>query len=653
MERTPDARDATVIGKECHIVARKDDDPTTARSPCLLSAEERIEYADLIANRHSYANLVLMCGVHSDLIDDPAQGYSVAAVLEMKRAHEAAVDRESDEALARRVGPEQRALDSEPVASPRPLILYDVPGWQRKAVRQLAEVDPEELRWLSEQVGDPSAPDEERLVELIRSWPDQLRTGSIHLLYVVVRLAEARGRWGLAADAWERIARRAEAPKRADYLVRAAIDAGVGGDEPRRRALLEEAGEIDPSCPRLIVERLDPGQDPSKQLEVLDGVTTEDRSLASLISIQRALNTMLLEDLGGAERHLEVAAELDPESVQVKTMSVNLRVQKARVALRDDRAFSLAEVRAAQDDALKLRDELISMGRWEESGRLLMLAAEVPALLRDPKRAQKLLERALPEELAAPAGAEVMGDAALRAASDELALRLTEGAPSSPGIRRIRATASVASPRKRSAALEELRGLALDGGPEAALAAFARLSACLPPIRAEWDDDVAAVLELAHPRQTLGVRVMAVATSGDTYGAQTIADSLPAEAWAAELRLRVAGVRGNYEALKSAALEFLDFHPDAAGRLLIGTALVQAGAFERATEVLAGIAHDENAPPLVRADAFNELLRTLASQDAWPRAIREWGAWQELSHNVLDEADGRVSAWQVRVARHL
>lgn len=80
----------TVVGIECHIVAQKDSQ-TVARSESLLMDEERADYAHLIDNRDSYENLVLMCGVHSTQIDDPAQGISVATILEMKAAHERAV----------------------------------------------------------------------------------------------------------------------------------------------------------------------------------------------------------------------------------------------------------------------------------------------------------------------------------------------------------------------------------------------------------------------------------------------------------------------------------------------------------------------------------------------------------------------------------
>jgi hypothetical protein len=133
--------------------------------------------------------------------------------------------------------------------------------------------------------------------------------------------------------------------------------------------------------------------------------------------------------------------------------------------------------------------------------------------------------------------------------------------------------------------------------------------------------------------------------------AEELAAGLPDEAWAAELRLRVACERGNHRLITQAASEFLDFNPDAAGRLLVGQGLAQAGDLDRATDILGGVAHDPNAPPVVRSDAFASLLRALAERDLWERATREWNAWQELASKP-GAGDDRVSAWQVRITHH-
>jgi hypothetical protein len=648
LEPTRDGREETVVGEECHIVAKRDH-PSVARAPSQLTDDERVRFKALIEHRHSYENLVLMCERHSTVIDDRHQGYSVAAVVEMKKAHEQAVTRDRQARRAHRAAPDDG--HREVSSSSSLLILDDIAAWERKAVRRLVENEPETWSWLCDQVGEPA--DANRVVELVGGWPDRLANGSVDALVAVARLAEGRAAWSAASTVWERAASRVEGTARADHLVRAAVDAGQARDAAARERLLTAAEQADPDSPRLHLERLDASLSPADELELLDELHSDDASLASLIAACRARAAMLLPDLDQAARHLAEARKLDGGSMQVRAMDINLRVQRARVAIRDDQDFVLTEVERAKDDALKLRGELIAMGRWEESGSLLMLAADVPLALRDPEGAAEVLAKARLEEIEAPDGAHVLGDAALRAGATELAMKFIANAQPSDAVRRIRATvqANRAGPA-RTPALDELHELAVGGGPESDLAAAARLGACLPPVSAPWDEQAAAVLAGGyHARVAEGLRIMALAQR-DAHAAEALADELPEETWAEEIRLRVAGIRGNYERMRKAATRYLTFGPDAAGQLLAGIAFAKAGDLDRAGVVLTRIAHDVNAAPAIRSDAFNTLLKTLADRDDWQAASREWRHWQEISLRSLRVPDERVSAWQVRVAHH-
>jgi hypothetical protein len=145
---------------------------------------------------------------------------------------------------------------------------------------------------------------------------------------------------------------------------------------------------------------------------------------------------------------------------------------------------------------------------------------------------------------------------------------------------------------------------------------------------------------------------MVLASTGNFVDAERLAAQLPDDAPSAEARLRIAGMRGQHSGMKEAAERFLDFAPDATGRLIAAVALAAAGEVRRAGEITAQIAHDPNAPPRIRADAFATRLQSLAARDRWQDADREWQAFQEFSYNELARIDGRVSAWQVRILHH-
>lgn len=67
--------DESIVGEECHIVARETDGP---RGNSDLTGEQR----------DKYNNLLLLCNVHHKLIDDQPNKYTVDALKEMKSHHE-------------------------------------------------------------------------------------------------------------------------------------------------------------------------------------------------------------------------------------------------------------------------------------------------------------------------------------------------------------------------------------------------------------------------------------------------------------------------------------------------------------------------------------------------------------------------------------
>jgi hypothetical protein len=631
----------TIVGEECHIVARNDD-PGVARSLSSLTEKEKTRWAELIENRHGYPNRILMCRIHAKVIDDPDQRFTVAQIVEMKQVHEAEVERRH-----------RLPIDAIPAGAGTmvrgPLLAEDVGRWQRKTWRALKETDPAALEWLVGRLGSPA--EDAKIEALIAGWPARLGEGPRELPLLLVREAEAAAMWKEAATGWQRIAEAEdEDATRADFLARAAINAGVAGDPASRERLLGEAEATDPECVRARMARIDDDLKPSEQLAQLAPLETEDPALASMLAARRALAYLQDSELTGAEREVARAEELDPDSLTVQVVRINLDLQEARVALSSDRPFLVARVLSIHERALEVREELVAMARFEESVRLLMMAADARSLLRDVEGARATLERALPQEISADQGAAVLGDAALRSGGPKLALRFVEGAKPDDGIRRISASAraDLGGPGKADA-LAELEALALGGGEEAEAAAISRLILCMVPSRAPWNAEVAAVVEGGeHERHVKALHILSLVDS-DPAGALEMARSLPSEPWAAEVRLRAAGVAEDKDAMSAAAKEFLGFSPDGAGRLLAAQGLAQAGDLERAGEVSGSVARDPNTPARVRSNGFHIFMKTLADRDDWLTAEQTWEEWRDFAFRELATLDGRVSAWQVRV----
>ena len=75
---------SVVMGKVCHIKGRKPGSP-------------RYDVTQSDQDRHGYENLILMCGVHHDVIDNDEKSYTVERLHEIKSAHLEKAAKLSDE----------------------------------------------------------------------------------------------------------------------------------------------------------------------------------------------------------------------------------------------------------------------------------------------------------------------------------------------------------------------------------------------------------------------------------------------------------------------------------------------------------------------------------------------------------------------------
>jgi hypothetical protein len=164
----------TIVGIECHIVAREDS-PTVARSVSSLTPQERAEYGHLVDDRHGYSNLVLMCTRHARVIDDPNADFDVARIIEMKRAHEAKIDarlstseRQAGELVLRQAaivdGWESRIALDEWQRWIGPVFGDGHPRMRREYFDQLSEA----RRWMYSRVWPGTAPALEQAFENFR-----------------------------------------------------------------------------------------------------------------------------------------------------------------------------------------------------------------------------------------------------------------------------------------------------------------------------------------------------------------------------------------------------------------------------------------------------------------------------------------------------
>ena len=525
-------------------------------------------------------------------------------------------------------------LTTHPYQAARAVTLDWAPARLKRTLEKFSEDHNELFSMLTDRIG--SRPRMPIVVDTIAHPPDWAGEAVVEFWTVLARIAESGGEWAAAATAWEQSAIRREGEARAEDLISAAAAAQVPGDAQRHRDLLDRAREIAPNNPRLALEEMDMDAPAAEQLKTLEKLQSDDPDTKTLVAGRAAIASLLLPDLQQAREHLQVVREHGADTVLADSVEVNVVVQEGRLQLLAGEPMNDRTLREARDRSLKARQRLLGQKRWDEAGRMLMLAADSLALLGERSEAGDLLRLATPEERSAPDGPEVLADcAASRVLDGRLALELLKGAPDSITIRRIRAEAleSVGNAQERAEALKALEEIFEADGPEAPESAFIRLAATLGSRRTEWSEPAAEYLrEHGHERAAVQAQAFYLARwHADYDGADELLKPHLNAGWAKVTRVRLALTRGKHSMAREAAEDLMAFGPSQTYRVEAGRAFALARDFPRAREVLLGAAQEPSAPSVVRGEAYDLLIRIVGKElGDWDMAARLHKKWTDL-----------------------
>ena len=524
--------------------------------------------------------------------------------------------------------------------------------WAPEALKSvlagIAREDKQTFVQFADLVGEP--PSTDIVVANIASPAAWLTAASAEPWKALALMAEQVGRWQPAVQAWQEASGRARTDyEAAGLLVSAAAATAVAGDEARRDEFLAEAKKRCAEHPRL---RLELARDltPQEQLKALEGVEGKDNIDQAMLAAQRTLAYLLIPDMDMAAKHAKEASAAAPESVAARSVAINVAVQRARLAVLDAMPFAAEPLRDAHRDALALRDRLLKQKRYEESGRLLMLAADALGLQGEVTAARELLGQVRSAELTAPDIADVLGNAAQRTLDPRLALKLTDKArKAEAGIKRIRATATLelgAGPAERRKAVETLQRLVAADGPESDEAAFALLDDALG--HGDWS--ATAEQRLASGRhQRVAVILNALwlgHKKANWEAAYELFEPHLDRRWALVGRLRVATSWGKHSVMVAAADAMMSAGPGQPLKVECGRAYMRAGKLDRAREALIQVANDDTASSLTRAEAYAQLVRIVGPmKNNWAEADELHKGWVKVR-----PGDARASALAPTIA---
>jgi hypothetical protein len=526
--------------------------------------------------------------------------------------------------------------------------------WASERLRDLLEAlrseEPETFGRFNDLLGSP--PDTDLVRAAINAPPAWLQSAPARVWDVLARLAESRGEWPAASIAWERLSeRQATEASRAGSLVSAAIAANMGDEADRHDEVIRRAEEIDAQHPRLLLAQLPEDTPPAEVLAIVRDLHGDDLDDKVQILARRAMAELLTPDVEAARASTEEVASLLPASILAASLSVSVTVQEGRLATMGHTPLDRRALEAAAGDAGATRERLIEQKRWSESTRLLMLKADIFALLGDRTKAAKILREARDEEQKTTEQKVVLASsAAERALNWELAAHFLRDAEETATTTRLRMEISeaIGTPAEREKALGDLDGIVDEGGPEAEHAAFVRLAATLGATPTPWSEKAATYLrENGHERAAVQAEAFYLQReSGYDAGVAVLAPYGDAP-WALASRLRLAlSPNAPPEAAVEAAERLLMIAPSHANRVEAAQAYGRAKDFTRAQQELTRVARDVSAPDAARADACEKLMHVAGNElNDWDFAAEIYDLWMKIS-----PADSRAPQWAPRIA---
>ena len=527
------------------------------------------------------------------------------------------------------------------------------PDWTRRALRTLGDRHPDELLKLEELLGRSSAP--EVVEDLIRRPEDWMRDGSPELWVAAARFAEQQGDWQLAREAWETASEREGADK-VEFLVSASVSADIAGDADAARELLEAARRLDPEHPRVRLQDVNQAENLEAQLDVLRELWETEGDVGALAHAYASLAYIMRGEFEEAERHVEAARRIRPDTLQARIVAVNLVVHRTRMALFAGRRVDGRALVDAKEESLALRDELMTMRRWNESVRMLMLAADATGLQWQFEEAGKLLLTATEEELESKAGRIVLADAALRAQQHAVALDLLRGVRDDESVRAMRATAEfvVGDEHARRNAFRTLDDLlSAEEDHVVYRAAVFRVTHAHEMRDMGWPNAAEEVL-VAVGEQTAVLLSKAIwrYEEGDVAGARGLLEPHAGDVRIAEFLLQLAVWEKDQDEAARVAANLLALGPDNVTRLRCARALWDAGDLVRAKAEAAVVADDQTATPGERGEGYH-LLGGIAAdvEHNYQQALGFFEKWNDVERSNEGHIWARLVAL-IALTRH-
>jgi tetratricopeptide (TPR) repeat protein len=434
-------------------------------------------------------------------------------------------------------------------------------------------------------------------------------------------------------------------------LVRASHAAKAVGDADLARDLRKRAADIGgPEHPAVLIAETQSGNvPPDEVLATLSRVRPRTEIDRLAVHTGRAQAHLLKNDLDQAAQALEAAEKSHPADQSVRELRCLWRLISQQEVVAGGGQVDLAQVQSAKDGFMALRDELLSIGRTDESGHMLRRAVEAALLAHQPDTAAELLDSATSEETSGEARLMLARLAAV-SGLQELALELSS-ADDSEDARLVAATVGVESPdpREREAALHVLDELLFSDDEQIRReAALSRALACIhEPDPPTWSDRAHEILRAANAVQAEVIRARAHLARREFDAAEALLRPVADDRRALAALVDAAAMRNDIDLALERVRALLRFNDGPDTHLLYARLLLRHGAVAEALKEYESVARGPGPLlPAERRQAFRGALQTAQN-------LGRFAQMAELAEKAVANApQDEELHWALAYARH-
>jgi hypothetical protein len=463
---------------------------------------------------------------------------------------------------------------------------------------------------------------------LVAEPPRWLRDADAETWRFIARLAELKGLWPVAQDAYERMADAPDAD-RARAFMGASGAAGFAGNPEAATDFHSRARRIRHDHPLVQLVDISAEDDPSTRLALLDrlGEPQEDEYRGLALAL-RAIALLDLERVEDAEPLATFAEHAAPELAVVREAQLAVTVARNRQLRAAGVATERRKLLQTAEGYRRLRDELRESRRLGESAGMLQRVADCQMLADRPDLARETLGEVLDEELAA-GGHEVLllTEAALGSGDPSLAeTLLAHYTGEDPAAELLGAQLMLRDPERRAKGIAIFDGRVAHGDH---VAARLRLMAAVPSTgEVPWSDDAETLLNQTEPVLVSFLKAERHDRAGRPDQARRELARHATDPRALEELMGHFAERDEWEKAVAPARALLRTGPRLRSRVAAAQVLNRAGENHEAEEVLRNVlahpdVHDEEYR-VAFGELTDQLLRADRNVDA--RAVAEQAA---------------------------